>query len=396
MFQSPILLAVLPARTPAVASGGVSEPGSTPHRARRRVLSQTAAIGAALLTSPVLEAGAWCGGFFPGRISLDVAERLLPFELGSYTTDIYYRIVSPPRRQLRRSDDPLLPPVLVAGAPGVPFDYCENLGALVASGRRVLFVNTCEAPRSVELDGWPPVPPAGARKMRRPAVAAQQLLAVCDAVGEPRYHVFAHGLGGAAALRLSQLLQRRQAAAARNETVAETTARLASLTLASPYGALGDLTPAARNRLREFDSVVPLDVDVRDAEVADGEQCVSDATLLLTPPYREALLEATRAEEREERLGGDALAAKLPPPSVPTMLLSGGAGDAVEGGWDLGARSDVLVRQYPFSGHLPFIDARSEVLLDLLEFLDRADGRQRGPAYLGNSVAPPRATPIPY
>ena len=56
------------------------------------------------------------------------------------------------------------------------------------------------------------------------------------------------------------------------------------------------------------------------------------------------------------------------------MLLRGGSADPVEPSWDLSDRTDVKMREYMFSGHLPFIDNREEVLFDLLAHLDAADG----------------------
>lgn len=74
-------------------------------------------------------------------------------------------------------------------------------------------------------------------------------------------------------------------------------------------------------------------------------------------------------------LGGDRLARRLPSPPVATLLIHGGTGDPVSPSWELKERSDVKVLDYPFSGHLPFIDRREEVLTDVLNFLDRVDGR---------------------
>ena len=42
--------------------------------------------------------------------------------------------------------------------------------------------------------------------------------------------------------------------------------------------------------------------------------------------------------------------------------------------WELGGRRNVQLREYPFAGHLPFIDTREEFLADLLDFYDGVDG----------------------
>ena len=215
-------------------------------------------------SAPPLPALAYCNGHYPGKITNDVQERLVPFSLGSYRTNVFVREVSPPRHRVMGGSVafetlPSLPPVLLVGCPGVPYDYCENLEGLVLSGRRVFAVNTCEAP--VERGWLPPRLARGPREARRPVVAAQQLLAVCDACELSAVHVFAHGLGGAAALHLVELLRQRQQvqqaqraprgvrAAAAAAAPPPSCVRLVSLALASPYGALEDLRPMQQQRL---------------------------------------------------------------------------------------------------------------------------------------------------
>ena len=79
-----------------------------------------------------------------------------------------------------------------------------------------------------------------------------------------RRHVFGHGLGGAAALYLVSLVQNmppQPGAVMSNGTVAssaDTRPRIASLTLASPYGSLDDLRPLQRRRLQGLDDLLPL------------------------------------------------------------------------------------------------------------------------------------------
>eukprot|EP00966_Prymnesium_polylepis_P236827 5477289-Prymnesium_polylepis.1 len=101
-----------------------------------------------------------------------------------------------------------------------------------------------------------------------------------------------------------------------------------------------------------------------------------EATALTGVPYRDALLGVSRADADARRLGGEALAAWLPPPPLPILLSHGGNDDPVEPSWELRGRGDVRKIEYPFSGHLPFLDkaSREEYLLDLLEFLDGVDG----------------------
>ena len=153
--------------------------------------------------------------------------------------------------------------------------------------------------------------------------------------------------------------------------------RLASLVLASPYGALEDLRPVQQRRLQNWDELFPIDMDEEggnDGTESAGQQCVVEANALTGRPWREALLYASDEESRAESLGRGQLAARLPDASVPTMLLRGGSADPVEPSWDLSDRTDVKMREYMFSGHLPFIDNREEVLFDLLAHLDAADG----------------------
>ena len=364
------------------------------HEIRRRILLGAAAFCGATFCRPSLPASAWCGGYFPGKLASNWDELTVPFEgPDGYTAEIFVRKVDSPRRLER----PTLPPVLVVGVPGVPYDYLENLEALVVSGRSVIEVNTCEAPVDRRSRKWlPPPSERGPPSMRRPRVAAEQLLAVCDALELPEVHLFAHGLGGAAALHLVELLREREAimrpcATAASEVEATSLPlaslqsiqpstppvleRLSSLTLASPYGALDDLRPFAQNRIRGSDQVIPLDFEGSDGAMpAEGQQCVTDATLPVDTPYREALLRRSRSESMAASLGGDRLARRLPSPPVATLLIHGGTGDPVSPSWELKERSDVKVLDYPFSGHLPFIDRREEVLTDVLNFLDRVDG----------------------
>ena len=413
---------------------------------RRRQLSIAAA---ATITCPhfLLPARAWCGGYFPGKITNEWDEMVVPWQNGdgNYKTDIFVRIVNPPRRRVYGSTTkefkqlPDLPAVLVIGCPGVPHDYCENLECIAISGRRVIAVETCEAPIDRERRSWmPPAPDRGPREMRRPHVAGSQIFTVCKALGLQSVHVFARtrpvlelhphfrptllvlcatsnrrhvdsrccadGLGSAAALHFTSLLaqarQGEEATLTDGIAVAEATSKeaaravaadgtmtavppttlalpqLASLALASPYGSIDDLRPVAARRIRDAEDFFPIDYEGSDGGFAsEGQQCVTDASLLTGQPWREALLRATRAESDAERLGGRALASRLPA-AVPTLLCCGGSADVVDPSWDLSGRRDITEIQYRFSGHLPFIDRREEFLIDLLDFFDGVDGVQ--------------------
>ena len=78
--------------------------------------------------------------------------------------------------------------------------------------------------------------------------------------------------------------------------------------------------------------------------------------------------------QRTTGLATPSQSAARPPSSVPIALFHGGDADLVEPTWDLSRRPDVMQREYPFSGHLPFIDNREECLSDVLDFLDTVDG----------------------
>ena len=76
--------------------------------------------------APTLErpapALAYCNGVYPGKITNDVQERLVPFSMGAYCTDIFVREVRPPRRRVYGGsvafpdELPSLPPVLLVAA----------------------------------------------------------------------------------------------------------------------------------------------------------------------------------------------------------------------------------------------------------------------------------------
>ena len=378
---------------------------ATPTLSRRAAVTAFGCTAASAASAP---SHAWCGGIFPGRNPGNPMEQTVPFERGSYRTNVFVRRILPSSSVSRqRTFVDGLPAVLVVGCPAVAYDYLENLEALVVSGRQVVVVNTCEAPTSRDGRPWlPAAQPPGPLEMRTVAVAASQLEAVCDACGLSAVHLFGHGLGGAVALQLARHMRtpprgdaaQQQEAAPEFEAVPSSAAapRLASLTLASPYGALSDMRAMQQRRIRGYAELVPEE----DGALEDGEQCVVEANALTAVPYREALLAKSASEAEALRLGGDALAAKLPPPPLPILLSHGGDGDPVEPSWDLstrwghlvggqapqcwiwpcmrGCRRDVEELTYPFSGHLPFLDKRSreEFLIDLLDFLDRVDGVQ--------------------
>ena len=62
---------------------------------RRRELVAALAL-AASSAPPPLPALAYCNGVFPGKISNDVQEQIVPFTLNSYRTDVFVRAVRPP------------------------------------------------------------------------------------------------------------------------------------------------------------------------------------------------------------------------------------------------------------------------------------------------------------
>lgn len=375
-------------------------------RLRRSQLLRWSAAG--LASVPLDPALAWCNGYFEGKISNDVAESAVPFVSGSYSTNVFVRNVRPPSRRVMGGSVsfpvlPPLPPVVVIGTPGVTYDYLENLQALALSGRRVLMLGTCEAPS--DRPWWPPADQVGPLQMRLPRVAAQQVRAACESCGFRTVHLFGHGLGGAVALHLVQQLRAEEeearAAAAKaaaaasagsklpNDASADAAAsagaplpprlRLASVALSSPYGALDDLRPAAQRRIQSWDDQFPMDGD-EGGGIFEGEQCVTEASLLTDFPYREAMLRVSRAEAAAERLGGSRLASRLPQrgSGVPVLLCRGGSADLVDPSWDLGGREadagDVRLREFPFAGHLPFIDSREEFLAELLDFYSAVDG----------------------
>ena len=120
--------------------------------------------------------------------------------------------------------------------------------------------------------------------------------------------------------------------------------------------------------------MVPLEFDGSDAAgPTEGQQCLVEANALTGMPYREALLRQSETESDGQRLGGPRLAEWLPAPSTPTLLVVGGSADSVEPSWDLRDRPDVRQLDFPFSGHLPFVDRREEFLTDLLDFYDLVD-----------------------
>ena len=380
-----------------------------PSRSRRALVRAACVAATCAPLWSARPALAWCGGYFPGKLSNEWDELLVEYENAAqgYKTDIFVRIVDPPRRRVYGGANikeyrelPRLPPVLVVGCPGVNYEYLENLEGVVVSGRRVILLNTCEAPVDRDARAW--MPPAesspGPAAMRRPLEAAKQILAVCDALSYkgPRIesvHVFAHGLGGAAALHMVELLKERSMQRDAEAKAAETTAtevvvsdvtatmakpvlRIASLSLASPYGAIEDLNIETRRRIEYNAEVTPLEFDGSDGgQPVEGQQCVVEATLLTGLPWREALLRPSKAESQAERLGGSSLANRLPSPgSVPTQVIIGGPSDSVDPSWDLRSRPDVAQVSYPTCGHLPFLDRRLEFLSNLLDFYDQVDG----------------------
>ena len=321
---------------------------------------------------------AWCGGDYPGQLIYD--EDLLPVKLDTGgTSDVLVRRVggrigrgtilqNNVNNAIKRYDLDItqLAPILVVGVPGLQFDYLENLETLAVSGRQVIFVGTCEAVAATEPDKrrWlaDEQSTAPTKAPISTEVAASQLLAVCDARGLSKMHVLAHGLGAPAALRLVSELSKRSLA---NQTAPE----IASLVLSSPFGAMDDLSEGGQRRIRDFSELVPLE----EATPTEGYSCVVEANTLTGMPWRTMLLEEDGpSASKQERLGGERLATRLPP-TTPTLILHGGNTDPVVPGWRNLPKSTRLI-SFDKSGHLPFIDEREFFLMDVLEFYDGIDG----------------------
>ena len=326
---------------------------------------------------------AWCGGDFPGQLAWD--ESLLSLDSGEVLT----RLVGVPAggngqnrilqnrvtAALRTTnvDSTRLAPVLVVGVPGLPFDYLENLETLAISGRPILFVGTCgSATPAKEADGdGEEASMSGATSRPSPAlsveVAAQQLLAACEARRLSGVHVIAHGLGAPAALRLVSLLEQQQQQ--QQQQPSSPSPRVLSLCLASPFGSIDDLTNLAARRIRDLADIAPQD----DPMPTEGYACVVEASMLTGLPWRRLLIERP-ASTSAARLGRAQLASRLPR-EAPTLLVHGGSADPVTCDWEFrqgGAQpKDVIV--YRRSGHLPWIDERESFLCDVLDFIDGVD-----------------------
>lgn len=334
---------------------GPHRPGQFRRRPLVGILSAACCHTTSLISISPAQAS-WCGGTFPGKIPAAWDELVVPFTAEPlYRTNIFVRITSlrsPSSAKVLQLANPPLPPILLIGCPGVGYEYLENLEACSVSGRQVIAVNTCEAPIDRTGRSWlPPSPPPGPKWVRRPDVAAQQILAVCYACGVESVHVFAHGLGASVALHLAASLDRppllnggsigesasTSTVCAGGDAAAEAApgslndrkpcTRLASIVLASPYGSIQDLTDLQQQRMVSYaeevraamrcthhvhraSRVVSLSCDCtaaplnglipvwqvpeEEAAYVDGEQCVVEATALTSVPYREALLDRSR------------------------------------------------------------------------------------------------------
>jgi pimeloyl-ACP methyl ester carboxylesterase len=333
--------------------------------ASRRLTLQRACLAAAAVLSPQLPASAWCGEKYPSwAYFLKWDETSVPFEWDGQKGEVYCRVVGDKRRESNTG----VPPVLLVGNPGMGYDYLENLEALTVSDRRVI---------EIAFAGTRGDVPAS---MRSVGACAAQLEAVCRKLQLPAAHVLAHGLGAAPALKLLGDGQTPRVA-------------LRSLTLVSPYGTLEDLRPAARPPEGVAAFVLPT------TDPKAPASCIADATASTN-----AKLWLGAGEVGRERLGGEALVRALQPAAalkVATLVAWGGEGapeplcrpplphphrlltpavppaaDVVEPSWDATAlqQSNVNLRQYSSSGHLPFIEQSEGFLTEYLDFLDAADG----------------------
>eukprot|EP00966_Prymnesium_polylepis_P262654 6066904-Prymnesium_polylepis.2 len=86
---------------------------------RRHILGAAAAASLA----PPPAAVAWCGGTFPGKNPSEPEELLVPFERGTYRTELFVRRIAPSRFvRDQRNYVSGLPAVLLVGCPAVGYD----------------------------------------------------------------------------------------------------------------------------------------------------------------------------------------------------------------------------------------------------------------------------------
>ena len=366
----------------------------------RRSLGTALLAAAATNPHPAL---AWCGERFPSwAYFLKWDEVDVPFEWNGAKASVRYRVVGDATRETGSG----VPPVLVAGTPGLGYEYFENFEALTVSDRRVI---------EVTFSDTAPI-----------ESGSVQLAAVCKSLKVPIVHVVAHGLGAVAAL---DLVSRSGSNSIR------------SLSLISPFGALSDLREGARQSVLGLASSggedapaataspdVPFPVGLKDCSTyksdaakkycekenvaampkpvaappppsravgraalvatASGNArgtCVAEAQAsvggggnaaavapVLSPFFAEA------ASQRPLGLSGEGLGKRLAsdiPSGLPVLLMSGGKRDIVDPeGWsDLPPSLQRVA--FGTSGHLPFIEQRDEFLPAILEFFDKADGK---------------------
>ena len=377
----------------------------------RRLTLHRAVLAAAAACVPSSPAVAWCGERFPSwAYYLKWDQASVPFEWNGFSSAVTYRIVGDIARETQSG----VPPVLVAGSPGLGYEYMENMEALTVSDRRII-----EVTFAPDL----PIDSGGV-----------QLEAVCRALKVPTVHLVAHGLGAVPALNL---------ASAKASGSGAGGVRLRSFTLVSPYGAVADLRDDAQAQVlglaasvsppasppASLPAVEPVKPSLQvgndcsmyktDAaraycETGDAKgsrnaaaapvaprlpegpligraallptassnargSCIAEAQTFrdrsgAPPPVLERLLKESSAP----RLAGAGLGKRLAtdvPADVPMLLMSGGTRDIVDAtAWEEVPPS---VRRVSFgaSGHLPFIEERDEFLPVLLEFLDTADGK---------------------
>ncbi len=288
---------------------------------------------ALLLSTPSDKASAWCGAAPPSWAYF------LPWDEPEPNSDLRPRLVGDASQEAERG----VAPVLVLGAPGLPYDYLENLEALSVSGRRV-----------VELS-YPPAKPADASVVS----AAERVASTCARLGIREANLVAHGLGAPVALQLLRT----------------SALGVASLTLVSPYATVADLKPAAREAA-EARGIAAAAALLPSTVSAARDTCIAEAS---RGADADAWLRASLGARDAAPLGGDGLGKALSAvaPRTPTLVCWGGASDIVDGsGWSDGLPSNARIQLLDGAGHLPFVERPESFTRFALDWLDEAEGKE--------------------
>ena len=351
--------------------------------ARRRALSAGAAL--ALASTAPQHAAAWCGSPFPSwAYYLQWDELTSPIGSSSSSTQPpapFRRIVG----DVRKERTAAVSPVVTMPLPGFGYSYFENLEAMTVSDRRIVELNG-EAASPPTLTPGKPGSAELAPTLAPPTLAAYAatVAAVCRSLEAPSgVHLVAHGLAAEAALVLLE-------EAAKGDKNQPPLVR--SLTLVSPYGALDDLTPSARQKLTSAAAAESgkggslVGRELLPVRLSEARQsCIADSISSASPTRGggaslERSLDATLLGEAPRALGGGLggaglgrRLAGLGDAMPPTYLTYGGTNDLVATDWAELPRG-VTVRRYASSGHVPFVDEPEEFVRDLLDFLDGVDG----------------------